>query len=50
MVLGIVLFFVIKIKLVGVFGFYGWSGEVIDLIENKLKDGGYCFGFEVICI
>ncbi|HIK37513.1 MAG: diflavin flavoprotein [Geminocystis sp.] len=35
-------------KLVGVFGSYGWSGEAIDLLESKLRDGGYRFGFETI--
>ncbi|MBW4670242.1 MAG: diflavin flavoprotein [Cyanomargarita calcarea GSE-NOS-MK-12-04C] len=33
-------------KLAGVFGSYGWSGEAIDLVENKLRDAGYRFGFE----
>ena len=37
-----------KTKLVGVFGSYGWSGEAIDLIEGKLQDGNYAFGFETI--
>lgn len=37
-----------KTKLVGVFGSYGWSGEAIDLIEKKLRDGNYTFGFETI--
>ncbi len=37
-----------KTKLVGVFGSYGWSGEAIDLIEGKLRDGNYTFGFETI--
>lgn len=48
--LGIVLSSATKTKLAGVFGSYGWSGEAIDLIENKLKDGGYRFGFEAIRI
>ncbi len=33
-------------KLAGVFGSYGWSGEAFDLIEGKLKDGGFKFGFD----
>ncbi len=37
-----------KNKMVGVFGSYGWSGEAIDLLESKFKDGGYRFGFETI--
>jgi flavorubredoxin/flavin reductase (DIM6/NTAB) family NADH-FMN oxidoreductase RutF len=35
-------------KLAGVFGSYGWSGEAFDLIEGKLKEAGYKFGFETI--
>lgn len=46
--LGIVLARADKGKLAGVFGSYGWSGEAIDLIEGKLKDAGYRFGFESI--
>jgi flavin reductase (DIM6/NTAB) family NADH-FMN oxidoreductase RutF len=34
----------------GVFGSYGWSGEALDLLEKKLKDGGFNFGFEPIKI
>jgi len=37
-----------KTKLAGVFGSFGWSGEAIDLLESKFKDGGYTFGFEPI--
>jgi len=37
-----------KTKIVGVFGSYGWSGEAIDILENKFKDAGYRFGFETI--
>ncbi len=33
---------------VGVFGSYGWSGEALDLLERKLRDGGFTFGFEPI--
>jgi flavorubredoxin/flavin reductase (DIM6/NTAB) family NADH-FMN oxidoreductase RutF len=35
-------------KLAGVFGSFGWSGEAIDLLESKFKDGGYRFGFDTI--
>ena len=35
-------------KPVGVFGSYGWSGEALDLLENKLRDGGFRFAFEPI--
>ncbi|CAA9588522.1 NAD(P)H-quinone oxidoreductase chain 5 [uncultured Synechococcales cyanobacterium] len=48
--LGIVLATASKSKLAGVFGSYGWSGEAIDLIETKLQDAGYSFGFEPIRI
>ncbi len=33
---------------VGVFGSFGWSGEAIDLLETKLRDGGFSFAFEPI--
>ena len=46
--LGIVLATAAKTKLAGVFGSYGWSGEAIALLENKLKDAHYSFGFEPI--
>jgi flavorubredoxin/flavin reductase (DIM6/NTAB) family NADH-FMN oxidoreductase RutF len=46
--LGLVLSTAAKNKLAGVFGSYGWSGEAIDLIESKLQDAGYPFGFETI--
>jgi len=46
--LGTVLSTVSKTKLAGVFGSFGWSGEAIDLLEEKLKDAGYKFGFEPI--
>ncbi len=46
--LGIVLSTATNSKLAGVFGSYGWSGEAIDLIEGKLKDAGYRFGFETL--
>jgi flavorubredoxin/flavin reductase (DIM6/NTAB) family NADH-FMN oxidoreductase RutF len=46
--LGIVLSTAAKTKLAGVFGSYGWSGEAIDLLENKLKDANYRLGFDTI--
>ena len=46
--LGAILASAEKTKLVGVFGSYGWSGEAIDIIEGKLRDGNYAFGFETI--
>lgn len=46
--LGIVLSTATKNKLAGVFGSFGWSGEAIDLLESKLKDAGYSFGFDPI--
>lgn len=44
--LGIVLSNAAKTKPAGVFGSFGWSGEAIDLLETKLRDAGYSFGFE----
>ncbi|MBX2866054.1 MAG: diflavin flavoprotein [Leptolyngbyaceae cyanobacterium MAG.088] len=46
--LGLLLSTASKNKLAGVFGSYGWSGEAIDLLEGKLRDGGYSFGFDPI--
>jgi flavorubredoxin/flavin reductase (DIM6/NTAB) family NADH-FMN oxidoreductase RutF len=46
--LGIVLNNAAKTQLAGVFGSFGWSGEAIDMLESKLKDAGYQFGFEPI--
>ncbi len=46
--LGIVLSTAAKTKLAGVFGSFGWSGEAIDILEGKLRDAGYKFGFEPI--
>ena len=46
--LGIVLATAAKSKLAGVFGSFGWSGEAIAMLENKLKDAHYSFGFEPI--
>ncbi len=37
-------------KPVGIFGSFGWSGEAIDLLESKLKDGGFQFSFDPIRI
>jgi flavorubredoxin/flavin reductase (DIM6/NTAB) family NADH-FMN oxidoreductase RutF len=48
--LGIVLANTDKTKLAGVFGSFGWSGEAIDLLENKFRNAGYSFGFEPIRI
>ena len=46
--LGLALSTAAKTKLAGVFGSYGWSGEAIDLLQTKLQDAGYQFGFEPI--
>lgn len=46
--LGIILANATKTKLAGVFGSYGWSGEAIDILENKLRDAHYSLGFEPI--
>lgn len=46
--LGIVLASANKTKLAGVFGSFGWSGEAIDLLEGKLRDAGFKFGFDPI--
>ena len=46
--LGIILSTAAKSKLAGVFGSFGWSGEAVDILESKLKDAGYRFGFEPI--
>ncbi len=46
MALGIILASAAKTKLAGVFGSYGWSGEAIALLENKLRDAHYSLGFE----
>ena len=37
-----------KDKPIGIFGSYGWSGEALDLLENKLRNGGFKFGFKPI--
>jgi flavorubredoxin/flavin reductase (DIM6/NTAB) family NADH-FMN oxidoreductase RutF len=46
--LGLILSAAPKTRLAGVFGSYGWSGEAVDLIEGKLQDANYRFGFEPI--
>ncbi len=46
--LGIILSSASKSQLAGVFGSFGWSGEAIDLLASKLKDGGYSLAFEPI--
>jgi flavorubredoxin/flavin reductase (DIM6/NTAB) family NADH-FMN oxidoreductase RutF len=46
--LGIVLSTASNNKIAGVFGSFGWSGEAVDLIEGKLKDAGFRFGFDTI--
>ncbi len=46
--LGLVLSTARTTKLAGVFGSYGWSGEAIDLIEGKLQDSNYRFGFTTL--
>ncbi|MGL5794349.1 MAG: flavin reductase, partial [Waterburya sp.] len=35
-------------QLAGVFGSFGWSGEAVDILENKFRNAGYKFGFEPI--
>mgnify|MGYP002701235655 CR=1 FL=1 len=32
----------------GVFGSFGWSGEAVDLMEGRLKDGGFKFAFDPV--
>ncbi|MEO0409328.1 MAG: diflavin flavoprotein [Cyanobacteria bacterium P01_A01_bin.135] len=46
--LGIMLSNASSEKHVGVFGSFGWSGEAIDYLEDKLKDAGYPFAFDPI--
>ena len=48
--LGIILANASKSQLAGVFGSFGWSGEAVDLLEGKLKDAGYTFGFDPLRI
>ncbi|XP_057817731.2 uncharacterized protein LOC131030829 isoform X1 [Cryptomeria japonica] len=37
-----------RTKPCGVFGSFGWSGEAVDEIEQRLKDGGFSFSFPTI--
>ncbi|MGF1566741.1 MAG: diflavin flavoprotein [Nodosilinea sp.] len=46
--LGTILANVPKTKLAGVFGSFGWSGEAVDLLEQKLRGASYRFGFDPI--
>jgi len=46
--LGLVLANAPKGSLAGVFGSFGWSGEAVDIIADKLKDAGFSLGFEPI--
>ena len=46
--LGIVLANAEKTQLAGAFGSFGWSGEAVDLLENKFRNAGYKFGFDPI--
>ena len=46
--LGIVLANAPKTQLAGAFGSFGWSGEAVDLLENKFRNAGYKLGFEPI--
>lgn len=32
----------------GVFGSFGWSGEAVDEMEQRLKDAGFSFSFDSI--
>ena len=48
--LGIILSTTPRTLLAGVFGSYGWSGEAVDQIAEKLKDSGYRLGFETLRI
>jgi flavorubredoxin/flavin reductase (DIM6/NTAB) family NADH-FMN oxidoreductase RutF len=46
--LGIVISTAPKGSPAGVFGSFGWSGEGIDIITDKLKDAGFTIAFEPI--
>ncbi len=48
--LGIVLANAPKSALAGVFGSYGWSGEAVDMLAEKLKEAGYVLAFDPIKI
>ncbi|KAK9816862.1 hypothetical protein WJX72_006273 [[Myrmecia] bisecta] len=32
----------------GVFGSFGWSGEAVDEMEQRLRDAGFCFAFDAM--
>lgn len=34
----------------GVFGSFGWSGEAVDEMQQRLQDAGFKFGFDPIKI
>ncbi|MFH7245815.1 MAG: diflavin flavoprotein [Spirulina sp.] len=44
--LGLVLENLPKTKPVGVFGSYGWSGEAVDWLAQRLRDANFSLGFE----
>lgn len=46
--LGIILATADNSRLAGVFGSFGWSGEAIDMLVEKLQNAGYGFGFKPI--
>lgn len=46
--LGIILSTATKTKIAAAFGSFGWSGEAVDMLENKFQDAGYQLGFETI--
>ncbi|WAS06470.1 diflavin flavoprotein [Gloeomargaritales cyanobacterium VI4D9] len=46
--LGIVVDHAPRTVVMGVFGSYGWSGEAVDLLANRLRDAGFHLGFEPI--
>lgn len=35
-----------KQKPCGVFGSFGWSGEAVDEMDQRLKDAGFSFAFD----
>ena len=46
--LGVIISTAEKTKLGGAFGSFGWSGEAVDMLENKIQDAGYQLGMETI--
>jgi flavorubredoxin/flavin reductase (DIM6/NTAB) family NADH-FMN oxidoreductase RutF len=46
--LGVILSYAPKGTPAGAFGSYGWSGEAVDIIAQKLRDGGFSLAFEPI--